>query len=100
MLESDCLRWPAASECCERLSLCTSFFALNCSSRASNEYVGNFSEIKDFKGLVIWREAVNSSEERFDRSLPPIPPNLAGSAKRFRSASLGGGFGRRIKIIH
>ena len=33
---------------------------------------------------------MNSSEERFDGSLTPIPPNLAGSAKRLRSALLGG----------
>ena len=42
---------------------------------------------------MILREAVNSSEECFEGSITPIPPNLTGRAKRSRSASLGGGGG-------
>ena len=56
-------------------------------------YVGSFPWIKVFKGVVILREAENSSEECFEGSITPIPPNLTGRAKRSRSASLGGGEG-------
>ena len=42
---------------------------------------------------MILREAVNSSEECFEGSITPIPPNLTGRAKRSYSASLWGGGG-------
>ena len=76
---------------CERLRLWISAWTLSCSSRASGETVGIFSEIRVFKGPAIFREAENSPEQRFERSLKPMPANLLGSARRLPSASLGGG---------
>ncbi len=40
--------------------------------------MGDCSKIRVFKALVIFSEAVYSSEERFDGLCSPIPPSLAG----------------------
>ena len=76
---------------CERLRLCISAWALSCSSRASGETVGIFSEIRIFKWPAIFREAENSPEQPLERSLKPMPASLLGSTRRSPSASLGGG---------
>ena len=57
----------------DRPRLWISAWALSCSSRASGETVGIFSEIRIFKWPAIFREAENSPEQRFERSLKPMP---------------------------